>query len=105
MDLQRNFYTTSADDSLRLLKSSLVGLSSAEAIQRLSYYGPNQLPEHGPAPFWWIIIRQFASPLIYILVAAAIVSLMIGDMEDAAFIAAILCLNAAIGAYQESQAE
>lgn len=105
MDRNQNFLTTSSDDTLNQLNSSLDGLSSAEASHRLSQYGPNQLPERGPAPLWLIIIRQFASPLIYILVAAAIVSLVIGDAEDAGFIAAILCLNAAIGAYQESQAE
>ena len=105
MDLQHDFRSTSAEETLQVLQSSLTGLSATEASQRLSKYGPNQLPEHGPDPIWWIVVRQFASPLIYILVAAAIVSLLIGDSEDAAFIAAILCLNAAIGAYQESQAE
>jgi Ca2+-transporting ATPase len=105
MDRNLNFHSTSIDETLRELKSSLDGLSNAEATQRLNQYGPNQLPEHGPAPLWLIVIRQFASPLIYILVAAAMVSLIIGDAEDAGFIAAILCLNAAIGAYQESQAE
>jgi len=105
MDLNRNFHTISAEETLRELKSSSDGLSASEASRRLSLYGPNQLPEHGPEPLWWIIIRQFASPLIYILVAAAIVSILIGDAEDAGFIAIILCLNAAIGAYQESQAE
>jgi magnesium-transporting ATPase (P-type) len=105
MDLNRNFYSISAEETLQALESSADGLSSSEASRRLSLYGPNQLPEHGPDPLWWIIIRQFASPLIYILVAAAIVSILIGDVEDAGFIAIILSLNAAIGAYQESQAE
>lgn len=105
MDLNRNFSIKSPHDTLRDLQSSQDGLSSDEAVRRLSQYGPNQLPEHGPESIWWIIVRQFASPLIYILVAAAVVSILIGDAEDAGFIAAILCLNAAIGAYQESQAE
>lgn len=105
MDLNQRFCTTPPQETLRELQSSPEGLSSEEAAQRLSKFGPNQLPEHGPVSIWWIILRQFASPLIYILVAAAIVSILIGDAEDAGFIAAILCLNAAIGAYQESQAE
>lgn len=105
MDLDRNFSTITPHDTLHELKSSQNGLSNAEATVRLLQFGPNQLPEHGPESIWWIIVRQFASPLIYILVAAAIVSILIGDAEDAGFIAAILCLNAAIGAYQESQAE
>ncbi|MEX1232214.1 MAG: HAD-IC family P-type ATPase [Planctomycetaceae bacterium] len=81
------------------------GLTTAEAEKRLARYGRNQLPEKGPTPLWFIVLRQFASPLIYILVAAAVVSVLIGDVKDAGFIAAVLFINAVIGAYQESQAE
>jgi Ca2+-transporting ATPase len=63
MDRNLNFHSTSIDETLRELKSSLDGLSNAEATQRLNQYGPNQLPEHGPAPLWLIVIRQFASRL------------------------------------------
>jgi P-type Ca2+ transporter type 2C len=87
------------------LSSTPDGLTQEEAKRRLQEYGPNQLPEKGPDPFWRIALRQFASPLIYILLAAAIVSLLMGDFKDAGFIAAVLLLNAGIGAYQESQAE
>jgi P-type Ca2+ transporter type 2C len=98
-------HTEAGEQVLQRLQSRIAGLTSEEARQRILQYGPNQLPEHGPTPFWLIVVRQFASPLIYILVAAAVVSLLIGDAEDAGFIAAVLCLNAAIGAYQEGQAE
>jgi magnesium-transporting ATPase (P-type) len=81
------------------------GLSEAEAARRLSAFGPNLLPEKGPTPLWQIVLRQFASPLIYILVAAAGVSILIGDVKDAGFIAAVLAINAVIGAWQEWQAE
>ncbi|MBM3272866.1 HAD-IC family P-type ATPase [Candidatus Kaiserbacteria bacterium] len=81
------------------------GLSQAEVERRQHEYGQNALPEKGPTPVWRIVLRQFVSPLIYILVAAAVVSVLIGDMKDAAFIAAVLMLNAIIGAYQEWQAE
>lgn len=81
------------------------GLTELEVLQRREEYGPNLLPERGPTPLWLIIFRQFISPLIYILVAAAVVSAIIGDLKDAAFIAVVLVINAVIGAYQESQAE
>lgn len=81
------------------------GLSQVEVERRQHEYGPNVLPERGPTPVWTIVLRQFVSPLIYILVAAAVVSALIGDMKDAGFIAAVLMLNAVIGAYQEWQAE
>ena len=82
-----------------------IGLTSAEAEARLKSYGPNQLPEQPPPTLWEILLRQFNSPLIYILGIAAVVSVMVGDLKDAGFIAAVLVLNAIIGGYQEWRAE
>lgn len=87
------------------LKTSPQGLTAAEVQSRQEEYGLNLLPERGATPLWLIVVRQFASPLIYILVAAAVVSMAVGDFKDAGFIAAVLLLNAVIGAYQEAQAE
>jgi len=85
--------------------ASEAGLSASEATARIHRFGPNELP-HQPAPAWWtIVLRQFQSPLIYILGIAAGVSLFIGHEEDAAFIFAVLAINAAIGGYQEWRAE
>ncbi|MBI4463360.1 MAG: HAD-IC family P-type ATPase, partial [Acidobacteria bacterium] len=81
------------------------GLSSAEAAFRLRQHGPNRLPEQPPPPWWEIALRQFRSPLIYILALAGVVSIALGEFTDAAFIAAVLILNAIIGAYQEWKAE
>lgn len=81
------------------------GLSETEAQRRLAEYGPNQLPRKPPPPLWAIVLRQFRSPLITILLLAAVVSLAIGDVKDAAFILGVLVLNAVIGAYQEWKAE
>lgn len=94
-----------ADRVLAAWNTAERGLSQSEVERRQHEYGPNVLPEKGPTPVWRIFLRQFISPLIYILVAAAVVSALIGDMKDAAFIAAVLALNAIIGAYQEWQAE
>ena len=81
------------------------GLSRSEAAERLQKFGPNVLP-HTPHPAWWqIALRQFRSPLIYILGVAAAVSVAIGEPADAGFIAAVLGLNALIGGYQEWRAE
>ena len=81
------------------------GLTEVEAAQRLKKFGPNELP-HAPRPTWWqIALRQFRSPLIYILAVAAAVSIAIGEPTDAGFIAAVLGLNALIGGYQEWRAE
>jgi magnesium-transporting ATPase (P-type) len=81
------------------------GLTGSEAAERLEKFGPNVLP-HAPHPAWWqIALRQFRSPLIYILGVAAAVSVAIGEPTDAGFIAAVLGLNALIGGYQEWRAE
>jgi magnesium-transporting ATPase (P-type) len=102
---QVTWHTAKLTDVLRSLDSSEEGLSASEAKQRLAKYGPNSLP-HQPPPAWWqILLRQFQSPLIYILVAAAVVAVATGDIKDAGFIAAVLAINAGIGGYQEWRAE
>jgi Ca2+-transporting ATPase len=84
---------------------SASGLSSAEAERRLAAEGPNRLPQ-APAPaLAAVVLRQFASPLIAVLVLAALLSLAVGDRKDALFIAAVLLLNALVGGLQEWKAE
>jgi len=81
------------------------GLTQTEAAKRLEIHGLNNLPRQ-PGPTWWQVFgRQFKSPLIYILIVAAVVSTFVGDYTDAIFIAAILLLNAVIGGFQEWRAE
>jgi len=87
------------------LNATQNGLTDAEAQARLREYGPNKLPQQPPPALWQIVLRQFYSPLIYILLIAAVVSVFIGDLKDAGFIAAVLVLNAVIGSYQEWKAE
>jgi magnesium-transporting ATPase (P-type) len=99
------WHTEPADDVLHKLQSNPQGLTQHESRERLERFGPNQLPEKGPTPLWIIFFRQFISPLIYILVGAAIVSMVIGDFKDAIFIGIVLLINAGIGTYQEGQAE
>ncbi len=88
------------------------GLSSAEARERLRRFGPNALPERPPESPWRRFFRQFHSPLIYILLFALIVDLAVWVGEgtrglplESLAIAAILLLNAALGAWQEHKAE
>ncbi len=98
-------HALSLDTLFMALDAGEDGLSGGEARARLKRFGRNQLP-HEPPPAWWhIVLRQFRNPLIYILGIAAIISLATGHATDAAFIAAVLGLNAAIGGYQEWRAE
>ena len=80
----------------RLDANQRTGLSAGEAARRLKTHGLNSLP-HQPGPTWLqVLARQFKSPLIYILVVAAVVSTFMRDFTDAIFIAMVLLLNAII---------
>lgn len=103
--LQSSWHTMESSKLFELLQATDNGLSQTEAQVRLEKYGPNKLPEQPPPALWQIVLRQFYSPLIYILMLAAVMSIMIGDIKDAGFIAAVLAINALIGSYQEWKAE
>lgn len=81
------------------------GLSTEEAAKRLETYGPNQFREGKKNTIWILIWRQINSGLIYILLAAALISLFIGQVNDAIIIFLVVLLNAIIGVAQESKAE
>ena len=81
------------------------GLTASEAKLRFEQVGANCLPRQSPSSRWQILLRQFRSPLIYILGLAACVSMAIGDLKDAGLIVAVLAINALIGSAQEWRAE
>ncbi|MDG6257196.1 MAG: HAD-IC family P-type ATPase [Methanomicrobiaceae archaeon] len=81
------------------------GLSSEEAALRQKQYGKNVLPAKKPPGLPEIVLHQFKSPLIYILLIAGVISVLIGDVKDAAFILLVVVINAVIGTAQEWKAE
>ncbi len=81
------------------------GLGSAEAARRLERFGPNTLKAVGRVPWYVVFARQFVSGLILILVAAAAIALVIGEVTDAITIMAIVVLNGILGFAQEWKAE
>ena len=82
-----------------------VGLSSKASAQQMARFGPNALPEPPKRPLWRLLLRQFKSPLIYILFIAATLAAAMGHTGDAAVILAVVLVNALIGAGQEGRAE
>jgi calcium-translocating P-type ATPase len=81
------------------------GLTAQQAAARLAEAGPNVLPERErPGPLL-IFLHQFKSPFIYVLIAAAVVSQVLGQTINAIFITAVLLINALIGTIQEYAAE
>jgi magnesium-transporting ATPase (P-type) len=101
----KDWHLPSAGEVLQQLDAQPQGLQTEQARQRLAQYGPNSLPQQPPATVLEILLRQFQSPLIYVLLAAAAVAIFVGDYKDAGFIGVVLLLNAAIGGYQEWRAE
>lgn len=81
------------------------GLASSEAAARLASNGCNDVPLEATPPWWRVLLRQFTSPLIVALLAAAALSVGMGDVADAAFIGIVLAINATIGGVQEWRAE
>jgi Ca2+-transporting ATPase len=100
-----NWYQLDEKEVFKKLQTSEEGLSEAQAKKHLETYGPNKLPERAGISRLKIILHQFTSPLIYILIVAAIVTTFLGDYVDTGVIVAILILNAIIGYFQEYKAE
>ncbi|KAF5060050.1 putative cation-transporting ATPase F [anaerobic digester metagenome] len=87
------------------LTSGPAGLDEMEVERRLQRFGPNRLPERPPPSPLALFFNQFKSPLIYILLIAAGISLAIGDVTDAVFILVVVLVNAIVGTLQEWKAE
>ena len=81
------------------------GLTTAEAAERLRLDGPNTIEEHGRRSRMAILIGQFASPLVILLIVASIIAIAVGDEVDAGIILLIVVLSAALGFFQEARSE
>ncbi|MGH3065700.1 MAG: cation-translocating P-type ATPase [Gaiellaceae bacterium] len=95
-----------ADDAVAAFESDPNhGLRSDEVARRLAHFGPNALPEPPPRSAFAVFLRQFKSPLIYLLLAAGAIAVAVGERTDAIVILVVVVLNAIIGAFQEGRAE
>jgi magnesium-transporting ATPase (P-type) len=89
----------------RLGTNPVAGLSEQDARARLDGVGPNALEQEARTPYARIALRQFADPLVALLLGAVVVSLAVGERVDAIAIAVIVLLNGALGFSQELAAE
>ncbi len=92
-----HWHTLSVPEALRRTRSTPEGLSAAEARARLAHDGANDLPAPERTSFWRILLRQVSSVITLLLLAAATVALISGDLLDAAAIVAVLLINVALG--------
>jgi len=100
-----NWYQSEAEEVFKELSSSHEGLRESEAGIRLTKYGHNKLAEQEEISKLKILIHQFTSPLIYILIIASFVTFLLAEYIDMAVILFVVVLNAIIGYLQEYKAE
>lgn len=102
---ERPWYQRSVTEIFSDLKSSPAGLSTAEAQERLLKQGPNALPQKADHSALLKFIAHFKDVLIYILLAAAVITAMMGHWVDTFVIIGVAVINALIGFVQENNAE
>jgi P-type Ca2+ transporter type 2C len=103
---QYDWHTLSVAQALHKQDTQLrSGLSLAEVQARQNSYGLNRLDEKPPEPVWHLLLSQFKSVLIFVLIIAAILATAIGDIKDGIVILIVVMINACLGFYQEFQAE
>ncbi len=99
------WHARQAEEALLELDSTTAGLTHEQAAQRLLRYGPNRLDEAKPASVWQRVLRHLNNVLLYVLIAAALVTGLMGHWVDTFVIIAVVVLNVAIGFVQEGKAE
>jgi Ca2+-transporting ATPase len=102
---EQSWHHRPADEVLAHFGTTNAGLSSDEAAKRLAEHGPNELQEATRISPWRILLDQFKSLVIWILIGAGVLSAVLGERVEAIAILAVVVLNALIGFYQEFNAE
>lgn len=101
-----DWHSLKMDELKAVLRSNLVrGLTEQDARQRLVELGPNELPEAPPISALTLLLGQFTSLIVWVLIGAAIISGLLQEWGDTAAILAIVVLNAILGFVQEFRAE
>jgi magnesium-transporting ATPase (P-type) len=99
------WYSKELSEVFEQIASSEQGLNTADAQQRLLKFGPNRLPETKPRSAIKRLLSQFHNVLIYVLLAAALVTALLSHWIDTGVIIGVVVINAIIGFVQEGKAE
>lgn len=100
-----DWYLESIPNIFKKLNSGESGLQQVEALRRIKKYGPNSLPKEKVDNLLQIFLRQFQSPLIYILFVASVIVYFTGEVTDSYIIIFVLIFNAIVGTIQEGRAQ
>ena len=101
--MELTYHQLPGDEILKNLDANSDGLSTDEVRKRQEKYGRNTMPQPKSKTLFQIFFHQFLNPLIYVLIGAAVISVITGDYKDAIFITAIIVINAILGTYQEGR--
>src|ERR1017187_6526855 len=101
---QAGFWSIQAPQLLQQMQATPEGLSGPEAARRLAQYGPNLLKPPTRSGPLWMLLGQFKSPIILILIFAAGLSFYLGDHADGGIIVAIVLVSGLLGFWQENGA-
>ena len=105
--LERNptlFWSVPASEVLQQLQTGPIGLSSDEAAKRLIRYGSNLVKPKKRSDAFALLFAQFKSPIIIILIVAAVLSFFLGDPVNAVIILVIILVSSLLGFWQERSA-
>ncbi|MGB8701638.1 MAG: cation-transporting P-type ATPase, partial [Thermosynechococcaceae cyanobacterium] len=105
MNPQSTFWSLPAAQVLQTLNASTNGLSTQDAKQRLIKYGANSLKQQQKSSTIGLLLNQFKSPIILILIFAAVLSIFLRDAADAIIILAIVLISGLLGFWQERGAK
>nr|WP_083520818.1 calcium-translocating P-type ATPase, SERCA-type [Alicyclobacillus kakegawensis] len=103
--VEKNWHALSAGDCLSILEATPSGLAPAEVEARRTKYGVNQLAEGAKVSLLTVFFNQFRDFMILVLIAATLISGLLGEYTDAITIIAIIILNGVLGFVQEVRAE
>jgi Ca2+-transporting ATPase len=96
---------TPSEAAAKLRTSLVTGLTPTQALDRLTSYGPNEIPHDPPEPLWLRFAKQFQEPLIMLLLASAVMSVVVGNTDDAVSITVAVTIVVAVGFVQEYRSE
>jgi Ca2+-transporting ATPase len=100
-----DWHAQRAAEIFEVLGSGEFGLTSKEAARHLKKYGYNKIPEGRAVSPFLLFLSQLHNPFVYILLAAAAISYLLGHHADAIFIVIVIAINNVVGFFQEYKAE
>jgi len=105
IDNEKKWYNLKVEEVTKIFDTDIdKGLSEKEAKERLKKFGINKLPEEKSFSRFKILLDQFTSPLVFILVIAGIICLIINETTDAIVIFSAVILDVIVGFFQENKA-